>query len=68
MEKQLFEKNRIIGILATQLIVNSQDISKKKKKKKKSVTILLREIALIKIKIMTPCMKKKESKVYQTTK
>ena len=35
MEKQLFEKNRIIGILATQLIVNSQDISKKKKKKKK---------------------------------
>ena len=36
MEKQLFEKNRIIGILATQLIVNSQDISKKKKKKKKS--------------------------------
>ena len=65
MEKQLSEKNRIIGFLTTQLIVNSQDVSKKKKK---AVTTLLREIALIKIKIMTPYMKKKESKICQTTK
>ena len=36
MEKQLSEKNRIIGFLTTQLIVNSQDVSKKKKKKKPS--------------------------------
>ena len=66
MEKQLSEKNRIIDFLTTQLVVNSQDISKKRKKN--VVTILLREIALIKIKIMTPYMKKKESKIYQTTK
>ena len=65
MEKQLSEKNRIIDFLTTQLVVNSQDISKKRKKN--VVTILLREIALIKIKIMTPYMKKKESKIYQTT-
>ena len=64
MEKQLSEKNRIIDFLTTQLVVNSQDISKKRKKN--VVTILLREIALIKIKIMTPYMKKKESKIYQT--
>ena len=66
MEKQLSEKNRIIDFLTTQLVVNSQDISKKRKQN--VVTILLREIALIKIKIMTPYMKKKESKIYQTTK
>ena len=66
MEKQLSEKNRIIDFLTTQLVVNSQDISKKRKKN--VVTILLREIALIKIKIITPYMKKKESKIYQTTK
>ena len=66
MEKQLSEKNRIIDFLTTQLVVNSQGISKKRKKN--VVTILLREIALIKIKIMTPYMKKKESKIYQTTK
>ena len=66
MEKQLSEKNRIIDFLTTQLVVSSQDISKKRKKN--VVTILLREIALIKIKIMTPYMKKKESKIYQTTK
>ena len=66
MEKQLSEKNRIIDFLTTQLVVNSQDISKKRKKN--VVTILLREIALIKIKIMTPYMKKKESNIYQTTK
>ena len=64
MEKQLSEKNRIIDFLTTQLVVNSQDISKKRKKN--VVTILLREIALIKIKIMTPYMKKKVLKNYQT--
>ena len=32
MEKQLSEKNRIIDFLTTQLVVNSQDISKKRKK------------------------------------
>ena len=64
MEKQLSQKNRIIDFLTTQLVVNSQDISKKRKKN--VVTILLREIALIKIKIMTPYMKKKVLKNYQT--
>ena len=64
MEKQLSEKNRIIDFLTTQLVVSSQDISKKRKKN--VVTILLREIALIKIKIMTPYMKKKVLKNYQT--
>ena len=57
LEKQLSEKSAIIDSLTKQLVANSQDIS--------AVTILSKEIALIKIKIITPYMKKKASKIYQ---
>ena len=57
LEKQLSEKSAIIDSLTKQLVANSQDIS--------AVTILSKEIALIKIKIITPYMKKKASKIYE---
>ena len=57
LEKQLSEKSAVIDSLTKQLVANSQDIS--------AVTILSKEIALIKIKIITPYMKKKASKIYQ---
>ena len=61
LEKQLSEKNTIIDFLTKQLFANSHDISKGKCSHNIS-----KEIALIKIKIMTPYMKKKALKIYQT--
>ena len=61
--KQVSEKNTIIHFLTKQLLANSQDISNVVNIVNAG-TILSKEIASVKIKIMTPYMKKKTLKSY----
>ena len=61
LEKQLSEKNTIIDFLNTQLVANSKDISKSKCSHN-----IIEGNRINKDKIMTPYMKKKALKVYQT--
>ena len=61
LEKQLSEKNTIIDFLTKQFAANSQDISKSK-----CIHNIIERNCVNKEKIITPYMKKKALKIYET--